>query len=486
MPAISYNDWSGGLDRRLPINVQESSRLWTLDNAFITTGKRIKKRPGLVRDTTGDFRRAGVETSVSGMFTNDGSLVVFAEVGGSYVDLPDIALPQVLTSPGGTLLGIQQCFRFQGFLYVVAVYAGLANPYRHHYIDGSPSTLITDANCPQSAHVTVAESRVYAINGETVRYCAAGDARDWTTPNDAGFLPVALQQNTKANCTAVGTFEDALVVFFAESAQIWDVAVDPSANAFRKRLAIGTSDPLTLANFGNDLVFLSPYGFRTLTVTSQTDRIDDTDIGVPVDDLVVATRAVSNGVFGQWIPQFGQYWCVFPGVAVGEFTGTVVWSYGYSRSSKLACWSRYTFNFQISNIATVAGKVYVRSSVFPYRLYSVSPTQYSDDSATTTDVEAIPVEVQMAFQDAKSPSVLKQFYGSDYVMQGSPEVAFKYDPRDQDKESVPLTISGDTRPGEITPVEICATAIAPVFRHSANEAFELDALTLMFESLGLT
>jgi hypothetical protein len=35
----------GGLDRRLPVTVQDASRLWILRNAYITTGKRIKKRP---------------------------------------------------------------------------------------------------------------------------------------------------------------------------------------------------------------------------------------------------------------------------------------------------------------------------------------------------------------------------------------------------------------------------------------------------------
>ena len=42
MPAVSYLAFSGGLDRRLPINVQDASRLWTLRNAYVTTGKKIK------------------------------------------------------------------------------------------------------------------------------------------------------------------------------------------------------------------------------------------------------------------------------------------------------------------------------------------------------------------------------------------------------------------------------------------------------------
>jgi hypothetical protein len=91
----------------------------------------------------------------------------------------------------------------------------------------------------------------------------------------------------------------------------------------------------------------------------------------------------------------------------------------------------------------------------------------------------------MAFQDAKTPGVLKQFYGADYVVTGSPEISFKYDPRDIGKESVPQTIPGDTRPGEYMPVEICASSIAPVIRHSKDEEFEFSAMSLYHENLGL-
>lgn len=47
MPAITYKEWSGGLDHRLPLGVQDANRLWTLKNAYVSAGKKIVKRPGL-------------------------------------------------------------------------------------------------------------------------------------------------------------------------------------------------------------------------------------------------------------------------------------------------------------------------------------------------------------------------------------------------------------------------------------------------------
>jgi len=490
MPSITFGDFSGGLDRRLPINVQEASRLWVLRNAFITTGKRIRKRPCLSLQATG---LAGSH----GLAEINGGLNVFADKGAGYVPPSGVSVIELDTAftsavpvAPGTLAGIKQVVLFEGYPYVVAVHnqsfttsggASVIIPdaTRHHYVDGGPDTNIADGNCPRTGSIAVAAARIFAINGETVRYCAAGDARDWTTSSDAGFLPTGRQQNTKTACTAVGTFEDALVVFYPDRAQIWDVQVDPSANAIRKRInGVGTTESSTLAEFASDLVFLSPYGFRSMTVTQQTDRIDDTDIGVPIDTLVVpdidTSAAVSATVridpFSVWIPQLGQMWTFFD-----NGTTSKVWAYTYSRSSKLACWSDYTLPVRIKAAATVNGKVYLRSD---NDLYQVDATAYTDDG------EPVAVEVQMAFQDAKTPGVSKQFTGAKYVTEGSASVAFKYDPRDQDKETISQVISGDTRPDDMVPVEAVATALAPVFRHEADEAFEVSQLTLYYQVLG--
>jgi len=499
MPSITYNDFSGGLDRRLPINVQEASRLWILRNAYITLGKRIKKRPCLKLQA--DFNLA----NSYGLETVNGQLAVFTSRG-TTIDIPSgISVPgggggslplmtqyqldsPVVVDASVEFLGVNWADIFQGYPYVVARYKvtySSAPPaivyYRtkHHYLDTNPNTLITDANCPHSASVTKAAGRVFAINGETVRYCAVGAARDWTTASDAGFLPTGLQQDTKEPCTAVGTFQDSLVAFYPEGAQIWNVATDPSANSIKKRIAgVGCSFPQSQAAWASDLGFLSHYGFRSMTVTQSTDRIDDIDIGVPIDPLVVADIKTSNTIapstridpFGVWIPQLGQYWCIFD-----NGTTSKVWAYSYSRTSKVACWSDYTLPVRVTGLTTLGGTVYLRTAT---QLYTVDADTYTDNGTS------VPVEVQMAFQDAKSPGILKQFTGADYVMEGSATIAFKYDPRDQGKETIPQLVTGDTRPGDVVPLEICATALAPVFRHEADEAFEMSQATFYYYVLG--
>lgn len=472
MPAITYSDFSGGLDRRLDIKVQEANRLWLLRNAFITLGKRVRKRPGLKKEADGLTGSYGLETI-------SGRLKVFVDRGAAFVPpaiIDRIELDVPPSAPGQSLTRVHYGDIFQGFPYVVAEYT--SGVIAHHYVDANPTTYIVDTNCPNTISVTKAASRVFAIGGEVVRYCAAGNPRDWTAADDAGFLPVSLQQDNKSSCTAVGTFQDSLVVFFSESAQIWNVAVDPAANAISKRIfGVGTSAPLSLAGFASDLMFLSPFGFRSMTVQSISDRIDDTDVGTPVDTLVQPDLATIEAQpdpeepFGIWIQQLGQYWCVLD---VGAYSK--VWAYTFSKSSKIACWSEYVFGIRIKAITTLNGRVYLRTDD---ALYSFDPESYTDDGALVN------VEVQMAFQDAKSPGVAKQVYGADMVLQGSPDISYKYDPRDQAKETIPQTISNDTRPGDLVPVEVVAPAIAPVFRHSLDEAFEIDALSLYYNLLGL-
>lgn len=348
----------------------------------------------------------------------------------------------------------------------------------HHYVDGTDTTLIAEA--PRAKSVTKAASRIFAAYGETVKYCAIGNARDWTTASDAGFLGVQLEQDTGDACTAVGTYQNKLVVFFPSSVQTWIVAPDPSANAIDQRLyGLGSLAPLSQAGFASDLAFLTPFGFRSMTPRALSDAIDDLDIGVPVDKLVLPDMKITEDLgvaaldpMGVWIHAFGQYWCVFDQGATSK-----VWVYSFSKTSKISCWSEYELPIRVTGICELNGKVYLRDAD---TLYEADPATYTDNGAP------IPVEVQMAFQNAKTPGVDKQFYGADAVFEGAPDLSFKYDPRDLGKESIVQTISGDTAPGQVIPVEIVATSIAPVIRHQADEAFEFTQLTLYYQPLTVT
>ncbi len=119
MPAITYSDFSGGLDRRLPINVQEANRLWILRNAYINEGKRISKRPGLKVVATG-------LTGSVGLASVNARLKVFVPVGASFIAPSQVDAVRLDTPPGLTtgqsLQRVYYASMFQGYMYVVAEY----------------------------------------------------------------------------------------------------------------------------------------------------------------------------------------------------------------------------------------------------------------------------------------------------------------------------------------------------------------------------
>lgn len=84
MPAITYKEWSGGLDRRLPLGVQDANRLWKLTNAYITTGKKIAKRPGL------KLISSAMSGSV-GLAAMNGAPCVFVEAGTAFTPPDGVA-----------------------------------------------------------------------------------------------------------------------------------------------------------------------------------------------------------------------------------------------------------------------------------------------------------------------------------------------------------------------------------------------------------
>jgi len=490
MPAITYQDWSGGLDLRLPIGVADANRLQRLQNAYITAGKKITKRPGLRPITAGMDASWGLERI-------NNALVTFTTEDSFWTPPPGVGVFRLnhytsVPTTNTQLVDVLFAKMFQGSPYVVAVHRTvmqdppqpgfegddtftLRNVTRHHYCDGTATTLIEDPNCPHGASVTVAASRIFSTGGEVVRYSAIGTARDWTTASDAGFLPTSRQQDTRGECTAVGTFDDALVVFFEDGSQVWDVVEDPSANQIRRRLyGVGTKHPSSLAGFYRDLVFASPFGLRSIAVQEGVERLDEADIGVPIDKLSQPAQRTHEAnstqpVRGVWLQPFGQYWVLYD---AGGFTRAFV--YSFSKSSKLMCWSEYTFPVLLTGIASLGDKVFARTQSM---LYELDPAQFTDEG------QLIAVDAQMAFQDAKLPGVEKMFYGSDFVLQGTAQVSYLFDPRDTTKETSPQALTGDTRAGGMVPVEVQAAAIAPRFRHEADEAFGVDLMTLYYHPL---
>lgn len=518
MPALTFDRFEGGLDVRPDFAVSKANILRGLTNAYVTTGRKIKKRPCLRFIATLEVGTVGLKASGTKLLTFYGAGAAIAHANPLF---QATRAPHVTS--GAAPVKIHYSDQFNALPYVVAEYAD--GTFRHHYLDDPgvwlpstayaltnyrrpttanglryectiagvsglteptwPTTIgstvadgtvmwtcrtfsITDTNCPHTKQVTKRQQKMYAASGANVNYCKTGDCRDWTAVADAGFLPAGLQATGSDQVTALGQFQKSLVVFFSDSAQVWSVSSNPLANDLTGTVEnVGTIYARAARASSGDLFFLSQSGFRSISLLVLTANLQDADVGNPIDDLVVPSFGATDDPLSIYYPKLGQWWCI---------NGATVWPYSYSVTSKLKAWSEFTFPVSIDDATVLNQELYVRSG---NDVYKVDKSIFKDGGSS------IPlVDVQMYYQDAKLPNVVKQFTGQKHICKGTPTVSYLFAADDQTLESAGYELPAITEPDVIYPVELCATRIAPHYRHQKDEDFELSMTSLLYEKLG--
>lgn len=520
IPVLTYSDFSAGLDvSRLP-SVAGANQLRELSNAYVTTGKSVKKRPGTRKVADLEPGTVGLTAGLDKLNTFYGVTPV------SHAN--SLFHAHKLPFPGSNKEVAKIHFGdvFLGFLYVVAEYAD--GSVRHFYLDDPgawsasttytqgqtrrpttgqgdlrftvttagtsgaseptwPTTIggtvsdgtvtwtaqslaISDANCPNSKSALIAASKIFATDGDVVRFSGTNAPRDWTKASDAGFLPTGLQVVSSGNALGLGRFNKYLAVFQRDAVQLWNVDPDPANMSYYNGLpGLGTQYPKSIGNLSGDIYFLSDQGFRSVTLLVQTQNMRDLDVGSPIDPLVQPFLAANPNVnpTAMYYPAQGQYICAM---------GSRIWVYTFSRTAKISAWSTYDLRgINVDYVASLDGTLYIRDGD---SVYALDPTVF-DDVGLTFDVR-----VSLPYLDMKAPGVLKQIVGVDAVFSGTALVSFGYDPNDPTQVTEELTLAQNTQPGELTPAEITATNVSPIIRHSAPEAFELAAVNLLYQPLG--
>lgn len=457
MAAITFADYSSGLDLRKGASVSDANRLRVLDNCYVTTGKTIRKRPGLTVF-------ANLEAGTVGLKSSGGKLNTFYAQGTvTHADTRFVANKIAHPTTAVDLTKIHYADSFNGYLYVSAEYVG--GSIHHHYIDGTTPTHIADVNCPNTAAVAKKASKIFAVKDDVVRFCKTSNPRDWTTASDAGFLGVGIQQSGVTNPTALGEYAGNLVVFFKDSSQVWSVDPDPAQMKIIQGLDVGCPFTHGAANMAGDVFFASYDGIRSITMQSTTGNMIDVDVGSPIDSLFKVEFGNASDVKAFYFRGGGQYWAV---------NGRTAYVYSFSRTSKISAWSRYIFPFSIDDATELDGDLYFRSGNSVFKL---NDEAYDDAGNNFT------VYIEFPYLDFKTPGVMKLIQGMDTVMVGSADMQIKFDARNPEFITPTIQMTGDTRPGEMTAVEVCSVGIAPVITATNNAPFELHAMTFYYENL---
>ena len=463
MPAITFDKFDLGIDLRKGAAVSDANRLREMKNAYVTTGLATQKRPGLVKI-------ADLEPGTKGLFAAFGKLHTFYGSGTITHANSMFQANKVVYSGGARpVASVPYADVFNAYIYAAIEYDN--GTVQHHYLDGSATTHVADANCPHSKAVIKIASKMFAVgagNADVVRYTKTGNPRDWTAANDAGFLPTGLNSRGDRSANALGIYKSKLVVLSRDGAQVW--AVDPNpANMSLDTIVenVGTSFPRSVANVAGDLYFLSDYGFRSITTLQLTNNLADVDVGSPIDTLVRA-ETKTPGIFPKafFFYGTGQYICAI---------GNQLFVYSISRTARIAAWSRYFLPSDVDAFAELGQELYIRSGDSVYKL---DPTVSADDGMQ------FEVLLDLPYMDFKTPGQLKRIYGADLVMEGSCEFSIGCDVRNPDAYTTPVKVRGNTRPDSMVPVECAGTEFSLRFRNYDNKPFRLDAVTIYYEILG--
>jgi len=463
MATITFGKFDLGIDQRKGAAVSDANRLREMKNAYVTTGLAAQKRPGLTKV-------AELEAGTKGLFAAFGKLHTFYGDGTITHANPLFKANKVLFSGGAQAVAdVPFADVFNAFIYCAVEYANGA--VEHHYLDGSPATHIADANCPDTRAALKTASKIFAVGagiGDVVRYSKTGNPRDWSTVNDAGFLPTGLNSRGDRSTNALGIYQSKLVALSKDGAQVWVVDPDPASMRLEDMVEnVGTNFPRTVANVAGDLYFLSDYGFRSITTLQMTNNLADVDVGSPIDALVrPETKVAGVNPKSFYFYGTGQYICAI---------GNRLFVYSISRSAKIAAWSQYFLSQPVDAFAELGQELYIRSGDVIYKL---------DESVNADDGMQFDVLIELPYMDFKTPGQLKQLTGIDVVVDGACYVSVGFDVRDPDAFTSEVKIKGNTRPGGMIPIECCGTEFAMRFRNYDDKPFRLDAITVHFQELG--
>lgn len=260
---------------------------------------------------------------------------------------------------------------------------------------------VLDTGDPNTIPVVIGASHVFAGNNDIADYSAAVNPIDWSSTNNAGYLPTGLNNYGDNPIAALALYRGNLVAFNAGGYQMWQIDPDPQNMAFLDAQPVGSTYPRAAQSVANDLIFLTEVGVRNLGTIGATANMAIGNTGQPVDPLIVAqlttggyvTTGNSKYPFSIYYPGRGQYWIVFGPQA---FVLTINGLQGTKS------WSRYLFPESLTDWTLNSGSLFLRTAnnlVWKFDGTVVGQDDYNMSGATLTS-PALSLHMNGNFSDS--------------------------------------------------------------------------------------
>jgi hypothetical protein len=334
---------------------------------------------------------------------------------------------------------------------------------------------ITDPNCPHTKVVCIGASHVFCGDDDIVAYSAAVDPTDWSSSNNAGYLPTGLNDYGDNPVASLCLYRSNLVVSNAGGYQMWQIDPDPT----NMSVLDGEPVPCTQTRSGqpanDDLVFLSPVGIRSIGTAGAAGNLQAGNFGKQVDAVVKELLAqLPSGVdpLGMFYPGTGQYLLFF---------GSKALVLTINGSTTQMSWSQYYLPYVVTDWAILDGDLYIRTT---------DPTagdlilKFDEDTLTDDwqgDSEYVEFTGTMWYQylDLGPIGLEKMMEGFDLAIDGTMTLSVGYNQKDTTQVTDGYAIDGDTM-DEVgcVPFPVSGVSFQVRLEIDANQAWEVQMLNV--------
>lgn len=270
-------------------------------------------------------------------------------------------------------------------------------------------------------------SKMYALAGPNMHFSGVQIPTGWTTDNvGAGFVDMSSQASGAEELKAIAPYQNYVAVFAETVVQIWYVDPDPALN--RKSQVLnntGTLSPRSVTQFGDsDLFYLDESGLRSLRARDSSNSAATSDIGIPVDSLVIEALADltleerESKVFGLIEPRDKRFWLVIK---------DRIFVFSFFSGSKVSAWTVYYPGFDVDEAIVFGRRVYLRSGDTIYVYGGLG------NELTYDDTEAI---AQIPYLDGDAPWQPKNLQGIDIAAKGEWRVYVAMNPNNLEAQDV--------------------------------------------------
>jgi hypothetical protein len=295
----------------------DPSYLTSADNVVLRESGRISFRKGLKQKVV----PTGVAIGSMVEHNDQGTNKIFASHGTSIYTIdftsPNAAFPSSGADVKHTVGSTTADWQFVNFNNRLHCFHAGVIPQRYdgslssgskwtaHATDPASITSLFDPSCGMGFYGRIWCGGV-AEAKDVVYYSNLLDGDDWTG-GDTGLLDLSKVWGTD-EVVAIAPFYGQLVIFGKNNIAIYDSPTAVASLALNEVISgIGCVSRDSVQAIGDDLVFLSSTGLRSLLRTAEKDKVPLTDLTVNIKDTIIRNIGNSNNVKSVYVESEGIY-----------------------------------------------------------------------------------------------------------------------------------------------------------------------------------